>query len=88
MYIVKLANIGTKYNNEYSTIKVKPVDVKSGIFVKGYILNFCERNLSEEIFAIKKVKDTAPWVYVISDLSSEEIVESFYEKELKNKNQQ
>ena len=29
MYINKLDNIGNKYNNTYSTIKMKPVDVKS-----------------------------------------------------------
>ena len=35
---------------------------------------------------IKEVKNTAPWTYVISDLNSEEIIGTFYEKELqKNK---
>ena len=31
-------------------------------------------------FVIKKVKNTVPWTYVISDLKSEEIVRTFYEK--------
>ena len=31
---------------------------------------------------IKKVKNTAPWTYVINYLNSEENVETFYEKEL------
>ena len=31
---------------------------------------------------IKKVKNTVPWTYVINDLNGEEIVETFYEKEL------
>ena len=39
-------------------------------------------NWSEGIFVIKKIKDTLPWTYVISDLNGEEIVRSFYEKEL------
>ena len=31
---------------------------------------------------IKKVKNTVPWANVINDLNGEEIVETFYEKEL------
>ena len=31
---------------------------------------------------IKKVKNTVPWTYVISDLNGEEIVGVFYQKEL------
>ena len=36
---------------------------------------------------IKKVKNTVPWTYVISDLRDKEIVGTFYEKELQNTNQ-
>ena len=32
---------------------------------------------------IKEVKNTVPWTYVISDLNGEEIIGTFYEKELK-----
>ena len=53
------------------------------IFAKGYTSNW-----SEEVFVIKKVKNTVPWIYVINDLNSEQIIESFYEKELQNTNQQ
>ena len=45
-------------------------------------------NWSEEIFTIKKVKNTAPWTYVINDLNGEEIIGTFYEKELQKTNQQ
>ena len=107
IYIDTLDDIVNKYNNTYhSTIKKKPVDVKSStyinsikeinyedsklkiddfvkiskyqsIFAKGYVPNW-----SEEVFGIKKVKNTVPW----TDLKSEEIVGTFYEKELqKNK---
>ena len=31
---------------------------------------------------IKKVKNTVPWTYFIDDLNEEEIVGTFYEKEL------
>ena len=34
---------------------------------------------------IKKVKNTVPWAYVISGLKGEEIVGTFYEKELQKK---
>ena len=36
---------------------------------------------------IKKVKSTVPRTYVISDLKNEEIVGTFYEKELQKTNQ-
>ena len=51
------------------------------IFAKGYIPNW-----SEEVFAINKIKKTVPWTYVISDLNGEEIVGTFYEKELQKTN--
>ena len=47
------------------------------IFAKGYISNW-----SEEVFVITNVKDTAPWIYVISDLNGEEIFRKFYEIKL------
>ena len=34
---------------------------------------------------IKKVKNTVPWTYVVSDLNREEIVGIFYKKELQKK---
>ena len=52
------------------------------VFAKGYTPNW-----SEEIFAVKKIKNTVPWAYIISDLNGEEIVGSFYEKELQKTNQ-
>ena len=35
----------------------------------------------------KKFKNTVPWTYVISDLSGDEIVGTFYEEELQKTNQ-
>ena len=52
------------------------------IFAKGYVPNW-----SEEVFVIKQVKNTVPWTYVISDLKGEEIIRTFYEKELQKTNQ-
>ena len=34
-----------------------------------------------------KTKNTVPWTYIISDLNEEEIVGSFYKKELQRTNQ-
>ena len=45
-------------------------------------------NWSEEVFVIKKVKNTVPWTYVINDLNSEGIIGTFYEKELQKTNQE
>ena len=39
-------------------------------------------NWSEEIFVINKIKNTVPWTYVINDFNGEEIIGTFYEKEL------
>ena len=36
----------------------------------------------KKFFGTKKVKNTVPWTYVISDLKGEEIVGMFYPKEL------
>ena len=52
------------------------------IFAKGYTPNW-----SEEVFVIKKVKNTVPWTYVINDLNGEEIFGTVYEKELQKTNQ-
>ena len=53
------------------------------IFAKRYMPNW-----SEEIFVIKKIKNTVRWTYVINDLNGEEIIGTFYEKELQSTNQQ
>ena len=52
------------------------------IFTKGYT-----SKCSEEVFVIKKLKNKVPWTYVINDLKGEEIIGTFYEKELQKTNQ-
>ena len=37
---------------------------------------------------ISKVKNTVPWTYVINDLNNDEVIDTFYEKELQKTNQQ
>ena len=48
------------------------------IFAKWYMPNW-----SEEVFIIKKVKNTIPWTYLLNDLNGEEIIGTFYEKEFR-----
>ena len=52
------------------------------IFGEGYTPNW-----SEEIFVIKKVKNTVPCAYIFNDLNYNEIIGTFYEKELYKINQ-
>ena len=51
--------------------------------IKIFFAKICTSNSSEEVFVIKKVKNTKPWAYVINDFIGEEIVGTFYEKELR-----
>ena len=53
------------------------------VFAKGYTPNWFE-----EVFVIKKVKNTVPWTNVINDLNGNEIIVTFFEKKLRNTNQQ
>ena len=53
------------------------------VFAKGYAPNW-----SEKIFIVSKIKNTVLWTYVISDRNDEEIVGTFYEKELQKTNQE
>ena len=52
------------------------------IFATGYTPNW-----SEEVFGIKKVKNTALWIYAPNDINRKEIVRTLYEKELQKTNQ-
>ena len=80
--------INTSKKNNYKDPKFKVGDrvrisKYKNIFAKWYIPNW-----SEEVFIIKKVKNTVPWTYVIDDLNGEKIIGTFYEKELQNTNQE
>ena len=47
------------------------------IFAKGYT-----PNCSREIFIVNKINDTVPYTYNPKDLNDEEIIGSFYDREL------
>ena len=78
---------GNTYNNIRKEVNDKDPKFKfedhvriskyKNIFAKGYTPNW-----SEEIFVIKGIKNTVPWTYIINDLNGEEIIGTFYEKEL------
>ena len=79
-------NTSKKINNKDPKFKVGDrarISKYKNIFAKGYMPNW-----SEELFVIKKVKNTVPWIYVIIDVDGEEIIGSFYEKELQKTNQE
>ena len=84
VYIDKLDYIVNKYNNTYhSTIEMKSVDVKSSTYINSSkkklmmkVLSYVP-NWSEEVYVVKKVKNTVPRTYVISDLKEEEIAGTF-----------
>ena len=72
-------------NDKYPKFKVGDyarVSKYRNIFAKGYTPNW-----SEDVFVIKKVKNTVPWTYAVNDLNGEEITGKFYEKELQKTNQ-
>ena len=60
----------------------KIISKYKSIFAKCYFPNW-----SEEVFIIKKVKNTLSWPYIITDCRSEQIFGTFYEKILQKKNQ-
>ena len=73
-------NTSKESNNKDPKFKVGDhvrISKYKNIFAKGYMPNW-----SEEVFVIKKIKNTVPWTYVINDLNDEESIGTFYEKEL------
>ena len=79
-------NTSKESNNKDPKFKVGDhvrISKYKNIFAKGYMPNW-----SEEVFVIKKIKNTVPWTYVINDLNGEEVIGTFYEKELQRTNQE
>ena len=69
-----------EHNEKYSTFKAGDrvrISKFKNIFAKGYTPNW-----SKEIFIVDKINDTAPYTYNIKDLNEEEIIGSFYDREL------
>ena len=69
-----------EYNKKSARFNVNDRDRISklkNIFAKGYTPNW-----SREIFIINKINDTVPYTYNLKDLNGEEILGSFYDREL------
>ena len=86
---IKMRPVDVKDNAYIDSIDLHAIDkdpkVKVGDHVRiskyeNIFAKRCTSNWSEEVFAIKKVKNTVPWTYVINDLDGEEIIGIFYEK--------
>ena len=77
-------NIAKEVNDKNPQYKIGDhvtISKHKNIFAKGYTPNW-----SEERFVIRGIKDTA--INVINDLNGEEIIGTFYEKELQKTNEQ
>ena len=90
---MKPMDVGDDFSAEYneeSNEKDPEFKVGNHVKISKYKSIFAKEyspNWSEEVYVIKKIKSTVPWTYVISDLNGEEIIGSFYEKELQKTNQ-
>ena len=75
---------GKQINDQHPKFKIGDtvrISKQKNVFAKGYTPNW-----SEEVFLIKKVKNTVSWTFVINDLNGEETVGTIYEKDLQKKN--
>ena len=78
-YIDKRVYIDKHYERD-SRFKVRDrvrIFKFKNIFAKGYTPNW-----STEIFIVDKINDTVPYTYNLKDLNGEEIIGSFYDREL------
>ena len=98
IYYDVLDDVVNKYNNtKHSTIKMKPVDVKNNkrVYIDDHNENDSRFKLGDrvriskfkniftkEIFIVDKTNNTVPYTYNLEDLNDEEIIGSFYDKEL------
>ena len=82
-YIDVKKEINNNKNRKFKVGDHVRISNYKNIFAKGYMPNW-----SEEIFIIKKIKNTVSQTYFINDLNGEEIIGTFYEKELQGTYQQ
>ena len=74
-------NVGKEDNDEDPKFQVSNhvrISKYKNIFAKGYIPNWFE-----EIFVIKRIKNTVPCTCVINDLNGEDLLEHFMNKNCK-----
>ena len=79
-------NIDKEFNNKDPKFNVGAhirIPKYKNIFAKDYTPNW-----SEEVFVIQEIKNTVPYTNIINDLNGEQIIGTFYEKELQKINQE
>ena len=75
MYIDKLDDIVNKYNNKYhSTIKKKPVDVKSNIYIDFNK----ENNEKDPKFKIGDIVGTSKYKYIFAKFYTANALKKFF----------
>ena len=79
-YIDSSREINNKDSKFKLVILLEYLNVK--IFLQKITLQIGRKN-----FLSLKIKNTVPWTYFINDFNEEEIVGTFYEKELRKRNQ-
>ena len=92
---IKMKSIDAKNNTYVNTdkeINGKDPTFKVGdhVRISKYKSNFAKGyapNWYEEAYVIKKIKNTVPYIYTLNDLNGEQIIGTFYEKELQKINQ-
>ena len=82
IFMLNTVRIQIKKNPKFKVGDLVGISKYKNTFAKGYAPNW-----PEEIFVIKKVKNTVLWTYIINDLNGEEIIGTFQEKELQKTNQ-
>ena len=76
--IIRILILKKEVNDKYPKFKVGDqarISKQKNIFTKGKAPNW-----SEEVFVIKKVKNTVSQAYIINDFNGEESIGTFYEK--------
>ena len=95
---IKMKPVDVKYNTYIDSMELPRSNVKDSKFkvgdhvrvskCKNVFAKWYTPNWYEKVFVIKKVKNTVPWTCVINDLNGDEIVGTFYEKELQKTDKQ
>ena len=81
-YFIEYIEDSNKRNPKFKVGDHVRISRYKNIFAKGYAPNW-----PEQVFVINKIKNKVPWTYVINDLNGEQIIGSFYEKEMQKTNQ-
>ena len=91
MKLIDITSDSYAKHNEDSNKKNPKFQVYHHFRISKYKNNFAKRytpNWSEEVFVVRKIKNTVPRTYFISDLNGEPITGTFYEKKLQKISQE